>query len=89
MDGSGFDEANCTLAPPPGMSEADCYSLRVWRGERRFEGVGSVPVVISCFKVSAEELAEIQRTGRVWLTVLGVTMPPVLLEGVKPIGPVG
>jgi hypothetical protein len=43
-----------------------------------------MPVVISCWKVTQEELEEIQRTGRVWLMVYGVTMPPVVLCGVRP-----
>ena len=44
-----------------------------------------IPVVVSCWKMTAEELAEINRTGRVWLVVWGVTQPPVSLCGEKPI----
>jgi len=51
----------------------------------RLQLEGGQTVVVSCWKVTAEELAEIQRTGRVWLMVWGVTMPPVALCGVKPI----
>ena len=42
------------------------------------------PVVVSCFKMTAEELAEVNKTGRVWLIVYGHTMPPVILDGESP-----
>ena len=87
MEATSFDQANTTLGPPTGQMEEECSSLRVWRGTRPAlfgtRTVG-VPVVISCFKVTAEELVEIQRTGRVWLTVQGDTMAPVILEGKSP-----
>ena len=38
------------------------------------------PVVISCWKLTKEELDLINKTGRVYLTVLGETMPPVALD---------
>lgn len=40
--------------------------------------------VISCWKMTREELQTIQKTGRVWLVVLGQTMPPVMILGEKP-----
>lgn len=30
------------------------------------------------------ELDEVNRTGKVWLTVYGASMPPVILDGIKP-----
>ncbi len=77
---AAFDQENGVLNPPIGMSSAECETLSVWRGvlENR------MPVVITCWKVTKEELEEIQRTGRVWLTVMGTTMPPVIIEGASP-----
>jgi hypothetical protein len=46
------------------------------------------PVVISCWKIEVAELEEIFKTGRIWLTVIGDTMPPVWLEGRRPFDPV-
>ncbi len=54
--------------------------LSVYRGQQ----ANGVPVVISCWKLTQEELAEFQRTGRVWLTVMGTTMPPVALSALSP-----
>ena len=56
--------------------EKDCDALSVWRGLTQ----GGQPVVISCWKLTKEELEEINKTGRVWLWVHGLTMPPVSLE---------
>ncbi len=80
MEAASFDEANLVLGPPPGMTEEQVGSLSVWRGAY----ADGRPVVISCFKVTKEELEEINRTGRVWLHVFGVTMPPVWLGGRNP-----
>lgn len=72
---SGFDESNGQLSPPEGVSEAKVKTLRVFRdGEQ----------VISCWKPTQEEIDEIQRTGRVWLGVMGITMPPVYITGFSP-----
>lgn len=42
------------------------------------------PVIVSCWKVTPEELAEINRTGRVWLQLIGERMVPALLSGTNP-----
>jgi hypothetical protein len=42
------------------------------------------PVLLSCWKLTREELDEINRTGRVWLGIIGRSMPPVLVSGCNP-----
>lgn len=80
MESSAFDEETGVLDPPPGVSNEDCASLSVWQGELS-DGVRGV---ISCWKPSPEEMAEIQRTGRVWLLIWGRTMPPAYVSGTYP-----
>lgn len=71
--GIDFDGSNITLVAPSGMEDA----------------VTSLPVhyddglVVSCWRLSADELAEIQRTGVVWLSIIGNTMPPAFVGGHK------
>lgn len=77
---AGFDEANGILDKPLGMNYDECECLSVLRANY---GNGT-PVVISCWKLTLEEMAEVQRTGRVWLAIYGVTMPPAIVHGVKP-----
>jgi hypothetical protein len=72
MEPAGFDESNVVLDKPPGMTHEECQALQVFRGQ---DETGS-PVVVSCWKVTQAELDEINRTGRVWLTIHGHTMPP-------------
>jgi hypothetical protein len=50
----------------------------------RTETEQGVPVVVSCWKVTREELDQIIATGRVWLTVCGETMPPCEVSGTRP-----
>ena len=76
---ANFEESNMVLNRPDEMTSDDCDPLSVCKTET----VDGFPVVISCWKVTQEELEEIQKTGRVWLTVYGHTMPPVIL-GNKP-----
>lgn len=75
-----FDESDEVLDKPPDMSVDECSPLSILR----VSNGSDVPTVISCFKLTAEELIEVNRTGRVWLGVYGFTMPPAYISGVKP-----
>ncbi len=75
---ASFDQDNKVLDKPPDMD--DCTALSVFQGV----DVDQRPVVISCWKVTQAELNEILRTGRVWLVVYGMGMPPVALMGTSP-----
>jgi len=77
---SSFDQSNCAIGRPAGMTDEQCSPLSVYRGSY----ADNTPVVISCWKLTKEEQEEFQRTGRIWLTVLGHTMPPVCLSGQNP-----
>lgn len=75
MIATNFKQSNGVLGPPKGQTEDEVHSLCVFQDGQQ---------VISCWKPTQEELAEIQRTGRVWLHVSGVTMPPVYVSGEFP-----
>lgn len=75
-----FPESNQVLSRPPDMTEEECDPLCVCQSQMP----DGTPVVVSCWKLTKEELEEIQRTGRTWLIVVGHTMPPVIMSGKKP-----
>ena len=77
---TAFDEDNTVLDRPPGMAEEDCLPLSVHIGQ----DVNQNPVVISCWKVTDAELAEIIRTRRVWVIVAGHQMLPIAPVGISP-----
>lgn len=77
---SAFDEENAVLDAPPGMTADQCESLSVWRG---IDQAGN-PVVISCWKPTAEEWIEMKRTGRLWIIIHGRSMPPIAPVGISP-----
>jgi hypothetical protein len=77
---SSFDEANAVLDKPADMTRDECEPASVLRTET----MSGQSVVVSCWKVTKEELEEIQRTGRVWLMSWGVTMPPSAVLGTRP-----
>lgn len=74
-----FDESNGVLGRPEGMSDDECEALSVAHCVQN-----GAPVVVSCWKLTPDELREINRTGRVWLGILGQTMPPAWVSGHKP-----
>ena len=80
MELASFPEANTVLDPPPGISLDYCYAASVCCGCLE----DGRQVVVSCWKPTAEEITEIQRTGRVWLTVWGTTMAPTAVTSKSP-----
>ena len=89
MIATAFDEENMVLfAPDNSLSKEladNCEPLPVWRGE--IDAVDlkvSVRGFISCWKMTKEELEEIQKTGRIWLYIYGDQHPPVGLGANSP-----
>jgi hypothetical protein len=68
--GENFHGANMVLQPPPGSENVE--PLHTFTN-----GYCSV----SCWRLSAEELAEVNRTGCVFVSILsGRTQPPVFVS---------
>ena len=65
---SSFDQANVVYGPPAGMTEEQVQSLSAFRDENQ---------VITCWKVTREELEMIQKTGRIWVTTMASWIPPM------------
>ena len=72
-----FVGSNHVLDKPSGMNRDQCGPLNV-----RIENLepDNIPVVISCWKFTHEELEAVNRTGRLFVVVAGTTMPPILLS---------
>ena len=74
-----FPESNNVLGAPGDMGIEECEPLSV---AHAFQD--NHPLVISCWKLTREELDEVNRTGRVWLGIFGQTMPPAWVSGQRP-----
>jgi hypothetical protein len=72
---TSFPEQNFVYSKPSSMTDEQCMDLNVWRGKTS----DNFPAIISCWKLSKEDLEEIQRTGVIWLSITGNGMPPVSL----------
>lgn len=69
--GVDWPGANLKLGPPRGMDETQVTSLHVFTN-----GV----TVVSCWELSDEEMAEVIKTGRVFLSIMsGKTMYPAFV----------
>lgn len=75
-----FEESNHVFAKPANMTHDECEPLSVCFTQ--FDDGN--PVIISCWKITAEEIEEFQRTGRIWLYIYGAGMPPVALSANNP-----
>lgn len=80
--GVPFEEANdVLLAAPEDAAAGTVYDLHI----HRYVASGGVPVVISKWQLTPEELAEVNGSGGVlWFSALGHTHPPVALSGTDP-----
>lgn len=76
-----FDGSNFLLNKPPEMTADECEPLNVLA--LKPQGGGHT-MIISCWKLSREELEQINRTGVVWLVVYGEAMPPVGITTERP-----
>lgn len=75
-----FPEKNFIFKKPSDMTDEQCGDLSVWKGETTTEDTYTkIPAIISCWKLSKEDLEEIQKTGVIWLSITGYGMPPVSL----------
>ncbi|HUR65456.1 MAG TPA: hypothetical protein VMZ03_03830 [Chitinophagaceae bacterium] len=73
-----FPEANVTFQKPAGWTDEQCSDLRVHCGNVKIDEAGTeMPAIISCWKLSKEDLEQIQHTGVIWLSITGRSMPPV------------
>jgi tartrate dehydratase beta subunit/fumarate hydratase class I family protein len=68
-----FNESNIVYNKPENMTDEDCSTLHAFRGHDQSE----LPVIITKWQLSKEDLEEIQKTGCVYLTVVGQVLPPV------------
>lgn len=82
---TSFKETNQLLGAGNNPGTGD---LPIARSLMDIEGK-PVPCIVSCWKLSPEELQRIQETGKVWVTIMGVSMPPIQPMAFHPFEEVG
>lgn len=83
-----FPQANDTLKAPKG-AEDWCGDLTIFRGVETAEHLPGeeLPVIVSAWRLTPEELAEVNKTSIVWLKSYGHTHPPISVTGKTPFFP--
>ena len=81
---AAFTEQNAVLQAPP---DSEDYCRQIGLPVHR-RVVGKIPEVIACWQLDDAERAEVARTGKVFLSMVGMTCPPHLVaaEFPEPIG---
>ncbi len=83
-----FEQQNFIFTKSKGWEDEQCMDLPVWEGEAPIDDAGTMqPSIISCWKLSKEDLDEIQRTGVIWLSITANWMPPVSVFTENPFQP--
>lgn len=67
----GFEGANFVFTAPPTMTPDECGDLEVFRNGNQ---------IVSCWRLSEDELERVAETGVVWLSIVGAGMPPVNIQ---------
>jgi hypothetical protein len=84
MQGVKFPEQTTVFGKPAGWKDEDCYGLPVAQTVYTNSDGKNVACLISCWELMPEELAEIQQSGKIYLSITGKGMPPVSLSAVNP-----
>lgn len=84
MTPTKFEQQNIVFTKPEGWTDEQCGDLPAWKGNVGTEAEGQFPAIISCWKLSDEDLKTINETGVVWLSVTGQTLPPVAVFSENP-----
>ncbi|MEH6725188.1 MAG: hypothetical protein V7703_03450 [Hyphomicrobiales bacterium] len=66
----GFEGANFVFQAPENMTPEQCADLPTFVSDGQ---------IISCWRLSPEEIATVTKTGVLWLSITGMAMPPVAL----------
>jgi hypothetical protein len=84
MNAVKFEQANVLMKRPPNMTEEQCADVPVCVTK----GQSGIPVVISCWQLTEADIKQLRKTRRLYLGVMGTTMPPVFLDPESPFSPI-
>lgn len=79
-----FEGQNDILRAPKGQEHL-VYDLPIFKGYDVSDPENIMLSVTSCFELNAEEMVEMNRTGKLYLTFWGRTIHPVMLTTENPI----
>ena len=68
-----FEEQNHTFHKPKEMTDEECVSLPCCVLEHPY------PQTISCWELTKEEIEQIVKTGKLWVSVFSVPPPPIAI----------
>lgn len=77
---TSFDESDGILDKPSNMTYEQCDPICV----KHIVFQDGFPGVITCWKLTKEEVDELISTGRLWITIMGNVIPPISPTVEKP-----
>lgn len=73
-----FDEANANFGPPPDLEECQCRTIPAFQGEVEGGSCDRLRCVVVCYDVNQADIAVMQNTGKIFLTMIGGLAPHYL-----------
>mgnify|MGYP003683321627 CR=1 FL=1 len=71
-NGVGFEGANKTFYAPDDSTPEECGDLQVFQDPNQ---------IVSCWRLTPDELKKVAETGVVWVSIAGGGMPPIKISG--------
>jgi len=68
-----FPQSNFVFKKPSNMTDEECFELPVCKTN----DIAGLPVIVTCWRLSKEDLEEINKSGVVWVQIVGHGMPPI------------
>jgi len=80
MEPASFPEANQVFDKPDGWSRDECGAIDTFLGKDQFNR----PIIVTCWKLTKDEVEELLETGRVWVYHWGTGLQPHSLTAHSP-----
>lgn len=79
---TNFPESNVIISPPEGMTEDEAGGSAF-----AYKGISEngVPLIITCWKPTLDEIDNMMEGGRVWLVVMGHIVSPAVVTAINPL----
>ncbi len=80
MNPTPFPDQNCQFGPPPGYDESQVRTINAYQGTVTGQtNVDGVPVIVTAYKPTPEELADLIAGGRIYVSHCMAGLPPHFL----------
>lgn len=75
-----IEQSNAKFGPPPGLEESQVHTIEGYMGPTIGGSTDGAPLIVLAYLPSAHEIAQIVAGEPIFLTVMGMGLPPHYLS---------